>query len=242
MSSDLLPIGCSQKTSRGESDKPNSSLVMLPESAGSDCGSSRPPSFRTSSESVNTSENVTSKDVISLFIKSITKKHRRQTRRVLPSFHHLKSSPCSCSVGCPCCKSCSELFDFIVNKLTDRLLLWRLLVEEHARHLSSMETGVVAVSHCLIYFCPAGIFAPVSKISKSVDQTPSSVTSTPRTPRMDLASRLAGKTKKEKEKKEKEREKGNRATVFANSFIRLGLSVLLISFVLHSQPRRRRLQ
>ncbi len=60
-----------------------------------------------------------------------------------------------------------------------------------------------------VYVCPAGIFAPVSKISKAVDQTPSSVTSTPRTPRIDLASRLAGKTKKEKEKKE--REKGNRA-------------------------------
>uniref|UniRef100_A0A3Q3NAY7 CAP-GLY domain containing linker protein 3 n=1 Tax=Mastacembelus armatus TaxID=205130 RepID=A0A3Q3NAY7_9TELE len=61
------------------------------------------------------------------------------------------------------------------------------------------------------FICPPklGIFAPVSKISKAVDQTPSSVTSTPRTPRMDLASRLAGKTKKEKEKKEKEREKGN---------------------------------
>uniref|UniRef100_A0A665VS27 CAP-Gly domain-containing protein n=1 Tax=Echeneis naucrates TaxID=173247 RepID=A0A665VS27_ECHNA len=59
------------------------------------------------------------------------------------------------------------------------------------------------------FICPPklGIFAPVSKISKAVDQTPSSVTSTPRTPRMDLASRLAGKTKKEKEKKEKEREK-----------------------------------
>lgn len=62
------------------------------------------------------------------------------------------------------------------------------------------------VSLCLSF---AGIFAPVSKISKAVDQTPSSVTSTPRTPRIDLASRLAGKTKKEKEKKEKEREKGS---------------------------------
>lgn len=48
----------------------------------------------------------------------------------------------------------------------------------------------------------------MSKISKAVDQALSSVTSTPRTPRMDLATRLAGKTKKEKEKKEKEREKG----------------------------------
>nr|XP_057935600.1 CAP-Gly domain-containing linker protein 3 [Doryrhamphus excisus] len=55
------------------------------------------------------------------------------------------------------------------------------------------------------FICPPklGIFAPVSKISKAVDQTASSVTSTPRTPRMDLASRLAGKTKKDKEKKEK---------------------------------------
>ncbi|XP_037533671.1 CAP-Gly domain-containing linker protein 3 [Nematolebias whitei] len=62
------------------------------------------------------------------------------------------------------------------------------------------------------FICPPklGIFAPVSKISKAVEQTPSSVTSTPRTPRMDLASRLAGKTKKAKEKKEKEREKAQR--------------------------------
>uniref|UniRef100_A0A672Y5R4 CAP-GLY domain containing linker protein 3 n=2 Tax=Sphaeramia orbicularis TaxID=375764 RepID=A0A672Y5R4_9TELE len=62
------------------------------------------------------------------------------------------------------------------------------------------------------FICPPklGIFAPVSKISKAVDQTPSSVTSTPRTPRMDLASRLSGKTKKEKEKKEKERERAQK--------------------------------
>ncbi|XP_058490148.1 CAP-Gly domain-containing linker protein 3 isoform X2 [Solea solea] len=62
------------------------------------------------------------------------------------------------------------------------------------------------------FICPPklGIFAPVSKISKAVDQTVSSVTSTPRTPRMDLASRLAGKTQKEKEKKEKERQKAER--------------------------------
>ncbi|CAN9493060.1 unnamed protein product [Ophioblennius macclurei] len=62
------------------------------------------------------------------------------------------------------------------------------------------------------FICPPklGIFAPVSKISKAAEQTPSSVTSTPRTPRMDLASRLAGRTKKEKEKKEKEREKAQR--------------------------------
>ncbi|KAF7656467.1 hypothetical protein LDENG_00040350 [Lucifuga dentata] len=59
------------------------------------------------------------------------------------------------------------------------------------------------------FICPPklGIFAPVSKISKAMDQMPSSVTSTPRTPRLDLASRLAGKTKKEKEKKEKEKER-----------------------------------
>ncbi|XP_053279648.1 CAP-Gly domain-containing linker protein 3 [Pleuronectes platessa] len=60
------------------------------------------------------------------------------------------------------------------------------------------------------FICPPklGIFAPVSKISKALaEQTLSSVTSTPRTPRMDLASRLAGRTKKEK--KEKERVKGN---------------------------------
>ncbi|XP_075931582.1 CAP-Gly domain-containing linker protein 3 [Anarhichas minor] len=65
------------------------------------------------------------------------------------------------------------------------------------------------------FVCPPklGIFAPVSKISKAVDQAPSSVTSTPRTPRMDLASRLTRRTKKEKEKKEKLREKGNVALI-----------------------------
>lgn len=57
----------------------------------------------------------------------------------------------------------------------------------------------------MVLFVCEGIFAPVSKISKVVDQTPTSVTSTPRTPRLDLASRLAAKTKKEK----KEREKGD---------------------------------
>ncbi|TNN71035.1 CAP-Gly domain-containing linker protein 3 [Liparis tanakae] len=62
------------------------------------------------------------------------------------------------------------------------------------------------------FVCPPklGIFAPVSKISKIVDQALSSVTSTPRTPRMDLASRLTGKVKKEKVKKEKERGKGQK--------------------------------
>lgn len=40
-----------------------------------------------------------------------------------------------------------------------------------------------------------------------VDQTPSSVPSTPRTPRLDLASRLVAKTRKEK----KERDKGEQA-------------------------------
>ncbi|XP_047248083.1 CAP-Gly domain-containing linker protein 3 isoform X2 [Girardinichthys multiradiatus] len=66
------------------------------------------------------------------------------------------------------------------------------------------------------YFtCPPklGIFAPVSKISKAVDQTQSSVTSTPRTPRIDLASRLAGRTKKEKEKKEKEKAQKKKTSV-----------------------------
>ncbi|KAM8903242.1 CAP-Gly domain-containing linker protein 3 isoform 2-T2 [Spinachia spinachia] len=62
------------------------------------------------------------------------------------------------------------------------------------------------------FICPPklGIFAPVSKISKAVDQAPSSVTSTPRTPRMDLASRLTRKTKKEKEKKEKPKAKAQK--------------------------------
>uniref|UniRef100_A0A3Q2WY86 CAP-GLY domain containing linker protein 3 n=1 Tax=Haplochromis burtoni TaxID=8153 RepID=A0A3Q2WY86_HAPBU len=77
------------------------------------------------------------------------------------------------------------------------------------------------------FICPPklGIFAPVSKISKSVDQTASSVTSTPRTPRMDLASRLAGKTKKEKEKKEKEREKAQKKKASVASLDPEGMNV-----------------
>ncbi|XP_078389359.1 CAP-Gly domain-containing linker protein 3 isoform X2 [Cetorhinus maximus] len=49
------------------------------------------------------------------------------------------------------------------------------------------------------FICPPkhGYFSPVSKISKILDQTPSSVTSTPKTPRMDFA-RMTGKTKKDK--------------------------------------------
>uniref|UniRef100_A0A4W3GLU0 CAP-Gly domain-containing linker protein 3-like n=1 Tax=Callorhinchus milii TaxID=7868 RepID=A0A4W3GLU0_CALMI len=49
------------------------------------------------------------------------------------------------------------------------------------------------------FVCPLkhGIFAPVSKISKIQDQTPSSVTSTPKMPRMDF-SRMTGKAKKDK--------------------------------------------
>lgn len=58
-----------------------------------------------------------------------------------------------------------------------------------------------------LIFCVAGIFTPVSKISKAEDQNPSSVLSTPRTPHIDLASRLTAKMKKEKDKKEKGREK-----------------------------------
>lgn len=59
------------------------------------------------------------------------------------------------------------------------------------------------------FICPPklGIFTPVSKISKAEDQNPSSVLSTPRTPHIDLASRLTAKMKKEKDKKEKGREK-----------------------------------
>lgn len=94
------------------------------------------------------------------------------------------------------------------------------------------------------FFCPAGIFAPVSKISKPVDQTPSSVTSTPRTPRIDLASRLAGKTKKEKEKKEKERERGKKMSSIRFIIIgTLGVNVIVLSaFAVRSQPRGRRRQ
>uniref|UniRef100_H2ZVZ3 CAP-Gly domain containing linker protein 3 n=1 Tax=Latimeria chalumnae TaxID=7897 RepID=H2ZVZ3_LATCH len=52
------------------------------------------------------------------------------------------------------------------------------------------------------FICPPkhGVFAPVSKISKAVDQNPSSVTSTPKTPRMDF-SRVTGKAKKDKKGK-----------------------------------------
>ncbi|XP_074497097.1 CAP-Gly domain-containing linker protein 3 isoform X1 [Sebastes fasciatus] len=77
------------------------------------------------------------------------------------------------------------------------------------------------------FICPPklGIFAPVSKISKAVEQAPSSVTSTPRTPRMDLASRLTGKTKKEKKEKEKEREKAQKKKSSVASLDPEGLNV-----------------
>ncbi|XP_075692376.1 CAP-Gly domain-containing linker protein 3 [Rhinoderma darwinii] len=54
------------------------------------------------------------------------------------------------------------------------------------------------------FICPPkhGLFASVSKISKAPDQTPSSVTSTPKTPRMDF-SRVTGKAKKEKKSTQK---------------------------------------
>ncbi|KAG8143646.1 hypothetical protein E2320_000842 [Naja naja] len=53
------------------------------------------------------------------------------------------------------------------------------------------------------FICPPkhGVFASVSKISKAADQTPS-VTSTPRTPRMDF-SRMTAKGRKEKDKDRK---------------------------------------
>uniref|UniRef100_A0A8C6UBP8 CAP-GLY domain containing linker protein 3 n=1 Tax=Neogobius melanostomus TaxID=47308 RepID=A0A8C6UBP8_9GOBI len=59
------------------------------------------------------------------------------------------------------------------------------------------------------FICPPklGVFSPVSKIAKAEEQTPSSVTSTPRTPHMDLASRLTAKMKKEKDKKDKDKDK-----------------------------------
>ncbi|XP_031728358.1 CAP-Gly domain-containing linker protein 3 [Anarrhichthys ocellatus] len=77
------------------------------------------------------------------------------------------------------------------------------------------------------FVCPPklGIFAPVSKISKAVDQAPSSVTSTPRTPRMDLASRLTRRTKKEKEKKEKLREKAQKKKSSVTSLDPEGMNV-----------------
>uniref|UniRef100_M3Y351 CAP-Gly domain containing linker protein 3 n=1 Tax=Mustela putorius furo TaxID=9669 RepID=M3Y351_MUSPF len=54
------------------------------------------------------------------------------------------------------------------------------------------------------FICPPkqGLFASVSKISKVVDATPSSVTSTPRTPRMDF-SRVTGKGRREHKGKKK---------------------------------------
>lgn len=77
----------------------------------------------------------------------------------------------------------------------------------------------------------------MSKISKAVDQTPSSVTSTPRTPRIDLASRLAGKTKKEKDKKE--REKGERRLAASVARCQASLSVPDVSACFFFQPRGR---
>lgn len=67
------------------------------------------------------------------------------------------------------------------------------------------------------FICPPklGIFAPVSKISKAQDPTPSSVTSTPRTPRMDF-SRVTGKNKKEKKEKEKEKAPKKKSASVAN--------------------------
>ncbi|KAG8552728.1 hypothetical protein GDO81_003019 [Engystomops pustulosus] len=54
------------------------------------------------------------------------------------------------------------------------------------------------------FICPPkhGMFASVSKISKAPEQPPSSVTSTPKTPRMDF-SRVTGKGKKEKKATQK---------------------------------------
>nr|KAF6285436.1 CAP-Gly domain containing linker protein 3 [Myotis myotis] len=54
------------------------------------------------------------------------------------------------------------------------------------------------------FICPPkqGLFASVSKISKAADAPPSSVTSTPRTPRMDF-SRVTGKGRREHKGKKK---------------------------------------
>lgn len=51
------------------------------------------------------------------------------------------------------------------------------------------------------------------------DQPPSSVTSTPRTPRQDLASRLAAKTKKEKKEREKGDEGVSRSALGGRGFV-----------------------
>ncbi|KAM8954307.1 CAP-Gly domain-containing linker protein 3 isoform 1-T1 [Pelodytes ibericus] len=71
------------------------------------------------------------------------------------------------------------------------------------------------------FICPPkhGIFASVSKISKAPDPIPSSVTSTPRTPRMDF-SRITGKVKKEKKASQKK-------SLSVNSLDREGMNIEL---------------
>ncbi len=54
----------------------------------------------------------------------------------------------------------------------------------------------------LTHSTPPGLFASVSKVSKAADAPPSSVTSTPRNPRMDF-SRVTGKGRKERKAKKK---------------------------------------
>lgn len=72
-------------------------------------------------------------------------------------------------------------------------------IRAHACHIIPLLRPLY--SHKLVLYslslCFLGLFASVSKISKAPDQTPSSVTSTPKTPRMDF-SRVTGKGKKEK--------------------------------------------
>uniref|UniRef100_A0A4W3GJQ0 CAP-Gly domain-containing linker protein 3-like n=1 Tax=Callorhinchus milii TaxID=7868 RepID=A0A4W3GJQ0_CALMI len=63
--------------------------------------------------------------------------------------------------------------------------------------MSGVVVVVVVINNTIIIILGTGIFAPVSKISKIQDQTPSSVTSTPKMPRMDF-SRMTGKAKKDK--------------------------------------------
>lgn len=90
---------------------------------------------------------------------------------------------------------------------------------------------VDSVPRLFLPFAMAGVFASVSKITKVADQTPSSVTSTPRTPRMDF-SRMTARGRKEKDK-EKERDKKGRVGC-AQPLTRSNGQVMLIQVTSHT--------
>ncbi|XP_066495019.1 CAP-Gly domain-containing linker protein 3 [Tiliqua scincoides] len=75
------------------------------------------------------------------------------------------------------------------------------------------------------FICPPkhGVFASVSKITKAADQTPSSVTSTPRTPRMDF-SRMTAKGRKDKDK-DKDKKALRKKSLSVGSLDREGLKI-----------------